>query len=249
MDQAEWRPRAVTVVNEAGDSPIVLLCEHASKFIPAEFDGLGLPQSELARHIAWDIGVASLSRKISARLDTPLFLAGYSRLLIDCNRPLGTPTSIPEISETTEIPGNRGLDQEARDARAERFWWPFQRAVASHLDARRAQGRSAIVVGVHSFTPVFKGLTRPWHGGVLYRKSQRLGEAVLTALEGPGLRLAANHPYQITDATDNTVPVHGEARGLDAVLLEIRQDLLADEAGIDQWADRLTAALPAALAG
>src|SRR5450631_1444339 len=103
MDQAEWRPRAVTVVNEAGDSPIVLLCEHASKFIPAEFDGLGLPQSELARHIAWDIGVASLSRKISARLDAPLFLAGYSRLLIDCNRPLGTPTSIPEISETTEI--------------------------------------------------------------------------------------------------------------------------------------------------
>ena len=248
MDGERAPNPAVTAVNEAGTSPIVLLCEHASNHMPAEFGKLGLPDAELKRHIAWDIGVASLSRRLSARLDASLFLAGYSRLLIDCNRPIGAPTSIPEISETTVVPGNIGLDARARDERADRFYWPFQRAVAAHLDARRRQQRPAIVVGVHSFTPVFKGLARPWHGGVLYRKSSRLGEALLAALAEPGLTLAANQPYQVSDITDYTVPVHGEARGLDAVLIEIRQDLLLDEAGIARWADRLAAALPKAVA-
>lgn len=240
-------PPAVTTINEAGTSPLVLLCEHASNLIPAEFNQLGLADAELTRHIAWDIGVASLSRTLSARLDAPLFLAGYSRLLIDCNRPIGAPTSIPEISETTVVPGNLGLPDAARRARAERFYWPFQRAVSAHLDARRAQGRPAIVIGVHSFTPTFKGIARPWHGGVLYRHSARLGEALLAALAEPDLTIAANQPYQIGDLSDHTVPVHGEARGLDAVLIEIRQDLLADGIGIARWADRLAAALPKAI--
>jgi len=234
---------AVTIINEAGESDIVLLCEHASNFIPAEFRRLGLPPEDLTRHIAWDIGVADLSRLLSARLDAPLFLAGYSRLLIDCNRPLGVPTSIPEVSETTVIPGNLGLDQAARDGRAQRFYWPFQRAVAAHLDDRQTRGRRTVVIGVHSFTPVFKGIARPWHAGVLYRESAELGEALLSALVEPELVLAANQPYQITDVTDYTVPAHGEARRLEAVLLEIRQDLLADEPGITLWAERLAAAL------
>ena len=234
---------AVTAVNAAGASLFVLLCEHASNFIPAEYEGLGLPQAELNRHIAWDIGVAELSRQLSGRLDAPLFLAGYSRLLIDCNRPIGAPTSIPEISELTVIPGNAGLSETARRQRAARFFLPFQHAVAAHLDARQAQARPTIVIGVHSFTPVFKGIARPWHAGVLFRQSRELGEAILAALQAPGLVLAANQPYQIGALTDHSVPVHGEARGLDAVLLEIRQDLLADAAGIAVWAERVAAAL------
>ena len=248
MWQEQSASAAVTAVNERGKSPIVLLCEHALNHIPAEFRQLGLPEYELKRHIAWDIGVASLSRRLSASLDAPLFLAGYSRLLIDCNRPLGAPTSIPEISETTVIPGNIGLDGAAREARAERFYWPFQRAVSAHLDGRREQSRPAIVVGVHSFTPVFKSIARPWHAGVLFRKSVRLGRALVEALSAPGLVVAANQPYQIGDLTDNTVPVHGEARGLEAILLEIRQDLLSDEAGIAMWANQLAAGLPKAVA-
>jgi len=242
-------PAAVTALNEAGASPYVLLCEHASNHIPPEFDRLGLPEAELTRHIAWDIGVAELSRRLAARLDAPLFLAGYSRLLIDCNRPIGAPTSIPEISELTVIPGNRGMDQRARDRRAERFYWPFQNAVAAHLDWRAAAGQKTIVIGIHSFTPVFKGIARPWHGGVLYRRSAGFGDALLTALAEPGLHLAANQPYQIGDLTDHTVPVHGEARGNEAVLMEIRQDLLADDAGIAAWTERLAAALARIVAG
>jgi len=249
MREGRAGPAAVTVVNGTGRSPLVLLCEHASSAIPKEFDQLGLATSELTRHIALDIGAASLSRLLSAQFDAPLFLAGYSRLLIDCNRPIGAPTSIPEISETTVIPGNLGLGPAARAERAERFYWPFQRAVAAHLDARQRSGRPTIVIGVHSFTPVFKGVARPWHAGILFRKSARLGESLVNALAGPGLLVAANRPYQIGDLTDHTVPAHGEARGLDAVLLEIRQDLLADEAAIDTWAGRLTAALSRAIPG
>jgi predicted N-formylglutamate amidohydrolase len=248
---SDTRP-AVTVVNEAGRSPIVLICEHASNVIPPEFNQLGLPAHELTRHIAWDIGVAELSYKLSAALDAPLFLAGYSRLLIDCNRPVGAPTSIPEVSEVTPIPGNLGLSDPQRQERAERFYWPFQRAVARHLDQRQAAQRPALVIGVHSFTPVFKGFVRPWHAGVLFEplvlagpNGRCLGRDLLGALQPvvADLLVVANEPYQIHDASDYTVPVHGRARGLPVCLIEIRQDLLADPAGIEGWAKRLAPAL------
>lgn len=236
-------PPAVTTVNEAGASPYVLLCEHASNYMPAHYRKLGLSDHELTRHIAWDIGVAELSRQLSRSLDAALFLSGYSRLLIDCNRPTGVPSSIPEVSETTTIPGNIGIDAAERGTRADLFYHPFQNAVRAHLDRRQQEGRPTIVLGVHSFTPVFKRFVRPWHAGVLFRRSQVLGQALLEALADPGLVLAANEPYTIEDDHDQTVPVHGEARGLDAVLIEVRQDLLADTAGIAQWAGRLDRAL------
>ncbi|MFO1169495.1 MAG: N-formylglutamate amidohydrolase [Hyphomicrobiaceae bacterium] len=238
-------PPAVTVVNEAGRSPYVLLCEHASRYIPPRYGKLGLPDHELTRHIAWDIGAEGIARALSKALDAPLFLSGYSRLLIDCNRPIGAPTSIPEISETTAIPGNSGLDAAERQYRAEQFYWPFQKAIFAHLDERQRSKRPTIVFGVHTFTPVFKGFVRPWHAGVLYRKSEVFGEALLKHLAEPGLVLAANEPYVIEDDHDHTVPVHGEARGLDAVLIEVRQDLVAEHAGQAAWAARLARALSA----
>lgn len=240
---AEADPPAVTAVNESGSSPYVLLGEHASNFIPARYGKLGLPDSELQRHIAWDIGIAEISRRLSKQLDAPLFLSGYSRLLIDCNRPVEVPSSIPEISESTVIPGNQGLDAEERQRRADRFYWPFQHRVAHHLDRRQAAGKPTIVFGVHSFTPVFKGFERPWHAGVLFRRSRAFGNALVEALRGPGLVVEANQPYQITQSGDYTVPVHGEARGLTVVLIEIRQDLIMDAAGQAEWAERLALAL------
>ncbi len=238
-------PPAVTVINEAGHSPYVLLCEHASRTIPPRYSKLGLPDHELTRHIAWDIGAEGIARHLSQALDAPLILSGYSRLLIDCNRPIGVPSSIPEVSETTAIPGNIGLDGDKRQNRADLFYWPFQKAVFAHLDERQRAGRSTIIFGVHTFTPVFKGFVRPWHAGVLYRKSADFGERLLTHLAEPGLELAANEPYRIEDDHDQTVPVHGEARGLEAVLIEVRQDLVAEAAGQKQWADRLARGLSA----
>ncbi|WP_162914500.1 N-formylglutamate amidohydrolase [Taklimakanibacter lacteus] len=242
-------PPASETVNEGGASPYVLLCEHASNHIPARYEGLGLDAQELRRHIAWDIGVAPIARELSRVLDAPLVLSGHSRLLIDCNRPVGVATSIPEISETTRIPGNVALSVGERAFREKTFYWPFQKDVARVLDRRQAQGMPTIVFGVHSFTPVFKGFARPWHAGILFRKAQRLGNALVAALQEPGLTVVANEPYRIEDDGDYTVPVHGEARGLDAVLIEIRQDLIGDAQGQAEWAKRLAPALQACVSG
>ena len=238
---------AVTSVNEDGPSPYVLLCEHASNYIPAEYAGLGLQGADLRRHIAWDIGVAELSRLLSDRLDAPLFLSGYSRLLIDCNRPLLTPTSIPTRSEDTEIPGNHGLAMEERKRRAAAYFTPFHDRVAALLDQRARTGKPTIVVGVHSFTPVFRGVARPWQCGVLYAAAAGFGRALISSLAAdPGLNVADNQPYQIAADEDYTVPVHGDRLGFPAALLEIRQDLLANANGIEEWAQRLVPVLAGA---
>jgi predicted N-formylglutamate amidohydrolase len=240
---------AVTVANEDGPSPFVLVCEHACNHIPPEYGRLGLPPRELERHIAWDIGAADLARGLSRLLDAPLFLSGCSRLLIDLNRPLGTPTSIPTLSEATAIPGNRDLRPEERARRAEAWFVPFHDRVARHLDGRAASGRPAVVVGVHSFTPVFLGVARPWHAGVLYARAASFGRALVARLAAEeGLEVGDNEPYRIEAEMDHTVPVHGDGRGIDAVLLEVRQDLLATTGGREEWASRLAAALSGALA-
>ena len=245
MDVAERLPPPVRVINEGGRSPYVLLCEHASRFIPEQYKGLGLGAEDLLRHIAWDIGAAKVAEALSQALDAPLVMANYSRLLIDLNRPVGSTTSIPDVSETTVIPGNLGLTAEERARRVALYFDPYQFAVSQLLDARRELDRATTIVGVHSFTPVYKGVARPWHAGILYRKSKIFGHALALALGGPAHAIAENEPYQIEDDNDYTVPVHGEARGLDAVLVEIRQDLIANEDGALSWAQRLAAALSA----
>ena len=241
-------PPAVEIINAGGTSPFVLLCEHAANHIPDEYNGLGLAAADRARHIAWDIGAADVARRLSPLVDAPLILSGYSRLLIDCNRPLHAPSSIPEISETTTIPGNVALSAAERDLRAERYFHPFQNAVDAHLDDRRRLGRKTVVIGVHSFTPVFRGHRRPWHAGILFRHSEGLGRGLVESLQrgmGDGYVVAANQPYQIGDDSDYTVPIHGERRGLDAVLIEIRQDLIAESPGAERWAGGLAEALRA----
>ncbi|TPM93551.1 N-formylglutamate amidohydrolase [Mesorhizobium sp. B2-1-3A] len=241
----DW-PDAVEALNEHGHSDIVLLCEHASNHMPAEYRQLGLDASHLQRHIAWDIGAAEVTRILSARLDAPAFLSGYSRLLIDLNRPLGTPGSIPVLSEDTGIPGNVGIDAAERDRRAKVMFSPFHDRVAAHLDRRVAEGRPTRIVTIHSFTPVFLGVARPWHAGVLHEHAAGLAEAILSGLRADAaLNVAANVPYVISRDADYAVPIHGDDRGIPAVLIEIRQDLLANRAGIEEWADRLAAALPA----
>ena len=238
-------PQAAAVSNPQGRSPYVLTCEHASNYIPAGYAALGLAPADLQRHIAWDIGAAEVARAVAAALDAPLICSGYSRLLIDCNRPLGVASSIPQKSEATMIPGNLNLDAAERQRRADSFYWPFQQAVSSLLDRRQAEARPTIVIGMHSFTPVFMGDVRPMQAGILFRKSVRFGEALRAALDAPSLMVCANEPYAISDSSDYTVPVHGEARGLEAVLVEIRQDLIAHSAGAASWAQRMIAALNA----
>ncbi|MER8445531.1 N-formylglutamate amidohydrolase [Mesorhizobium sp. M1066] len=241
----DW-PEAVEVLNEHGRSDIVLLCEHASNFMPAEYRQLGLDAMHLQRHIAWDIGAAEVTRLLSSKLDAPAFLSGYSRLLIDLNRPLHSQGSIPVLSEDTDIPGNVGIDAAERARRAEIMFSPFHARVAAYLDQRAQAGRQTRIVTIHSFTPVFLGVSRPWHAGVLHDQARDLAEAILSGLRtDAALNVAANVPYVISRDADYAVPIHGDDRGIPAVLVEIRQDLLSTRSGIEKWADRLAAALPA----
>ena len=242
-------PYPVTLDNEAGRSVFFLTGDHAGRAIPRRLDGLGLPEHETERHIAWDIGIGAVGRQLSRLLDAAMVVQTYSRLVIDCNRDPNVPSSIPEISETTAIPGNRGLGEAARAARVEAIFRPYHDAIAAALDRRAAAGRASVLVALHSFTPVFKGMARPWHAAVLYNRDARLANPLFKLLSAEdGLVIGDNEPYAVTDLTDYTVPVHGERRGLPHVEIEIRQDQIADPAGQTAWAERLARLLPAAYA-
>ncbi len=235
----------MTIENEDGASDWLLICEHASAHIPARYAGLGLPAGADKGHIGWDIGAADLARALSRRLDAPLALAGYSRLLIDLNRPLGSPTSIPVVSERTEIPGNAGLDEAERRFRAERLFRPFHDRVTELISARERAGRRARILTVHSFTPVFLGMPRPWRLGVLAGESRPLAEMLLDELRAvaPNLSMTLDEPYRIAIDEDYAIPVHGDARGHDALLIEIRNNELGTPDAVAAWARRLAEAL------
>jgi len=242
-------PEPVNFDNEAGRSVFFLACDHAGRAIPRRLDGLGLPEHETWRHIAWDIGIGAVGKRLSQLLDAAAILQTYSRLVIDCNRDPAVPSSIPEISETTEIPGNHGLTEAARKARVAAIFRPYHDTIAAALDRRVAAGRASVLVALHSFTPVFKGVARPWHAAVLYNRDARLASPLFELLRAEdGLVVGDNEPYRVTDLTDYTVPVHGERRGLPYVEIEIRQDQIADPAGQAAWAERLARLLPAAYA-
>jgi len=242
-------PDPVTFDNEAGRSVFFLTCDHAGRAIPRRLDRLGLPDHETRRHIAWDIGIGGVGRRLSQLLDATVILQTYSRLVIDCNRDPKVPSSIPEISETTEIPGNLGLTEAARAARVNAIFRPYHDAIAAALDRRAAADRASVLVALHSFTPFFKGVARPWHAAVLYNRDARLALPLFELLNAEdGLVVGNNEPYRVTDLTDFTVPVHGERRGLPHVEIEIRQDQITDSAGQAAWAERLARVLPAAYA-
>jgi predicted N-formylglutamate amidohydrolase len=226
--------------NSAGRSPFLLTCDHYGRSIPRLLGDLGLPASELRRHIAWDPGIAGVADALSRLLDAHLIAQRYSRLVIDCNRPPGAPSSIPRISEATVIPGNEGLARDAIEARREAIFDPYHRRIREAIEERLRDSIPTVLVSLHSFTPIYAGIARPWHIGTLYHRDTRLPPLLLKLLRAePGLVVGDNEPYAVSDETDYTIPVHGEARGLMNSGIEIRQDLLADQAGQREWADRL----------
>jgi predicted N-formylglutamate amidohydrolase len=237
-------PAALRIERPQGTSDFLLVCDHASRLIPKSLGTLGLDEVQLASHVAWDIGAASVARKLSALLDATLILQNYSRLVIDCNRPPGSPTSIPTQSEYARITGNDGLTPAAVSERVAAIFTPYHTAVSALLDERRDVSRRTLLVAVHSFTPVYLGKARPWQTGLMYRHDRRLGQSLLERLRADAtLNVGDNEPYAISDSTDYTLPTHGESRQLAHVGIEIRQDLIADETGQQAWAERLARAL------
>jgi predicted N-formylglutamate amidohydrolase len=238
---AEDEPHPVLEERLDGRSNFVFLVDHASRRIPRRLNNLGVPPAELERHIAWDIGALAVARQVAASLDAPLVAQNYSRLVIDCNRDPRVPSSIPVIGEYTDIPGNVRLGEAELAARRREIFEPYHARIQALVDARLAADRPTILVAQHSMTNVFKGSHRAMHAAVLYNRDRRFAGLVLDALRRePGLTIGDNEPYFVSDDTDYTVPVHGERRGLPHVEIEIRQDLIRDEAGQTEWALRMT---------
>jgi predicted N-formylglutamate amidohydrolase len=232
-------PPPVRVLHEQGTSDLFLTADHAGRAIPRSLGTLGLPESEVLRHIGWDIGIAAVTQHLSALLDATAVLQTYSRLVIDCNRDPSVPSAMPEISELTEIPGNRNLTDSQRAARRGAIFDPYHARIRALLDARHAAGRRTVYIAMHSFTPVFKGESRAMQVGVLYNRDPRLALILLDLLRAErDLVVGDNAPYAVSDITDYGVPIHAEKRGLPHVEIEIRQDLIADDAGQAAWAER-----------
>ncbi|MDX8520125.1 N-formylglutamate amidohydrolase [Mesorhizobium dulcispinae] len=231
----------VRVTNPGGSSPFVLTCDHASNFLPAEFGTLGLPAEDLSRHIAWDPGALPVASRMADALDATLVETCVSRLVIDCNRPLDAPDLVPPVSETTAIPGNAGLSEKQRAARVDLAWRPFHDTVARLIDERLARGQETWLVSVHSFTPLFKGKSRPWHIGVIHDDDRRLAAPLISALQRlAGVTVGVNEPYSPADRVYFTLERHARSRGLACAMIEIRNDEISGETGQRKWADLLT---------
>ena len=230
--------KSVLVTNARGASPFVILCDHASNRIPERYGDLGLSASERLSHIAWDPGALAMGRELSALLDAPLVESTVSRLIIDCNRALDAPDLIWTLSERTRIAANENLTTEERDYRIAQYHRPFHGAIDMLLEARRHAGIDTVVVCMHSFTPVFLGKARPWPIGVIHGRDERFTRAFRDAMaaERPDLNIGWNEPYAALNGVTLTLEKHGDGRGLEATMIEIRNDEILSPDGVSQWA-------------
>ncbi|MBS0418715.1 MAG: N-formylglutamate amidohydrolase [Proteobacteria bacterium] len=247
MEQSDWLGReAVAVDNPDGRGKFVLVCDHASNWVPSALKGLGLPPGELERHIAWDPGALELARLLSNLLDAPLVHATVSRLVLDVNRDPTHPGSVVTRSEDTDIPGNQEIGAEDRARRVQSIYEPYHRALDAVIERSVTHDPSPQIVSVHSFTPVYRQEQRPWHIGVLSGEDKRLSQPLLELLRANGeFCVGDNQPYAPTDGVYHTLHRHCESRNLRSVLLELRSDTISAEDGREQWAARLERALQA----
>jgi len=245
IPSSDWLGRpAAAIDNPAGRGPFVLVCDHASNWVPAKLHQLGLPDSQLQRHIAWDPGALALALQLGRLLDAPLVHASVSRLVLDVNRDPGHAGSIVESSEDTAIPGNRGIDPAERARRVSAIYEPYHRVLAEVVERQAALHANLHVIAVHSFTPVFRGQQRPWHVGILAAADRRMAQPLIELLRQSGdLVVGDNQPYAPTDGVYHTLERHCSARNLRSVMIELRADLIETDDARSRWADRLARAL------
>jgi predicted N-formylglutamate amidohydrolase len=231
-------PHPVEHIPGSEASGILILCDHASNAVPADLGDLGLPETEFRRHIAYDIGAAAVTRSLARHLNAPAILTQFSRLIIDPNRGRDDPTLVMRLSDGAVVPGNARLTDAEIQGRIERFYDPYDDAVTVAIDAALKAGHPPVIVTVHSFTPIWRGWPRPWHVGILWDADERFARPLLEGLSAEeGLVVGDNEPYDGALAGD-TVDRHATVRGLSNALIEIRQDLIADQEGAEEWAER-----------
>jgi len=231
-------PCPVETVEGSLESGILILCDHASNAVPPDLGDLGLPPVEFQRHIAYDIGAAAVTRSLARRLGAPAVLTQFSRLIIDPNRGRDDPTLVMRLSDGAVVPGNARVDEAEIASRIERFYDPYDAAIADHIHRALAAGHPPVIVTVHSFTPIWRGWPRPWHVGILWDADDRFAKPLLEGLSAEeGLVVGDNEPYDGALAGD-TIDRHATVRGLANALIEIRQDLIASDEGAEEWAER-----------
>ncbi len=246
---ANDEPPPYETFNPEGTAPILLICDHASRRVPRRLHDLGLDERELSRHIGWDVGAADVTRHMALQMGAPALLAGYCRLVVDCNRHLHDPTLMRPVSDGTPIPGNANLTPADRQSRLDALYHPYHRAIAQRLDDFAGGGIVPTLLSIHSCTPEMAGQFRPWHIGICWDSDRRIAGPVLEALgRVPDVVVGDNQPYNLDLREDYSVPVHAMRRGLPHLQVEFRQDLVATPAGARRWADVLLAALPSTLA-
>lgn len=240
---------AVAVENPDGAGAVLLICEHASNRLPERAGDLGLDAAALSSHIAWDPGALAVSRLLSQRLDATLVHQRFSRLVYDCNRPPESPAAMPAVSEVYAIAGNEDLSPAERYARMAAFYVPFHDQISALIAARKATGRAPVLVTVHSFTPVYFGKPRAVEIGILHDRDSRLADAMLAIAErGSPYRVERNAPYGPQDEVTHTLRLHALPGALPNVMIEVRNDLLTDEAGQGVMAGYLAALVQEAIA-
>lgn len=224
--------------------PVLIVCDHASRRIPAEHKNLGMSEAQLLQHIAWDIGAGDVARELGSLLGVPVVLASNSRLVVDCNRTLDDPTAFPVTSDEVPVPGNSNLTDADREARANAFYWPYHHAIRDQLAALEKLAPAPALIAVHSFTPEFDGYKRPWHIGALWDKDSRIAMPFMREFTAQSdIVVGDNEPYSGKHPADFTLDHHAEAEGLPHLGIEIRQELISTQSGARHWAEILFAAL------
>ncbi|SFQ24858.1 Predicted N-formylglutamate amidohydrolase [Bradyrhizobium sp. Ghvi] len=244
-------PSPVEILHAKAHSEFLLMCEHGGRKVPKCLGDLGVDRSEMDRHIAYDVGAEAVARRVASALCAPLFIQPYSRLVVDCNRPPEAADLIPEVSDGTKIPGNLGLTREEQSLRFEQIHRPFHEAVSAGLDRVTARGQQPVLLTIHSFTPIMRrtGEVREIEFCISCNRDDRLAKAMLFEVRAayPAVNVGFNDPYPVTDMEDYAIPVHGERRGIPHVLVEVRSDLISDEAGQTKWAHIVSSTIRAAV--
>jgi len=240
---APGEPAPFELIEGSAAAPVVFVCDHASNRVPTALGDLGVAEQHLRDHIAWDIGAAAVARRLRERFAAGAVIAGYSRLVVDLNRSLADRSAFPSITDGILVPANLSLSAEDRARRIEALYDPYHAAVEDLVERRTTAAQVPVFVGVHSFTPRFHGTTRPWQIGVLWDVDGRLALPLLAALRAAGVVVADNEPYSGRHPADYSIDRHAELGGLAHAGIEIRQDLITDEAGQERWADVLGEAL------
>jgi predicted N-formylglutamate amidohydrolase len=232
-------PAPFEFLNLNGSSQLLLTCDHASRAVPWSLGQLGLPPEQLDRHIAYDIGAAAITRILSDTLNAQSILAGFSRLVIDVNRPPGHPQSVPKVSDRIEIPANKKLSKIELNQRISMLFDPYHKVIADSIANLWCRGPAPVLFSIHSFTPHFENQKRPWDVGILWKKDPRLSEPLMEKLAWRGFCVGNNKPYSALDLA-YTIDTHAGAVGLTNCAIEIRQDLISNQLGVEKWAKILT---------